>query len=133
MRGDLDWITMKAIAKEPDLRYESASRFRDDIQHYLNGDLVEARPPSFWYTLTKSVKRNRLAVASGLAVVTALLFAIGSHWWGYGQSQENLAEARTAHCDFRSTEFCLAEMKRARSKHLHLKQFAKCLILIPVN
>ncbi|MFK7765984.1 MAG: protein kinase [Mariniblastus sp.] len=96
VRGDLDWITMKAIAKEPDQRYESVSRFSADIDNYLNGEIVEARPPSFWYSAVKTVKRHRFVFASGMAIAFALAFAMGSLWWGFLQSRENLAEANSA-------------------------------------
>ena len=66
-RGELDWIVMKALEKDRTRRYESASGFARDIQRYLDGDAVEACPPSATYRLGKFARKHRAA----LAVVTA--------------------------------------------------------------
>ena len=77
--GDLDWIVMKALDKERNRRYESASRFADDVGRFLNDDAVEARPPSTIYKLRKFARRNRGAViaATGL-LLTLYLGLIGT-------------------------------------------------------
>ncbi len=80
-RGELDWIVMKALEKDRTRRYETASGFARDIQRYLNGDAVEACPPSATYRLRKFARKHRAA----LAVVTAfaallLLGAVLSSW-----------------------------------------------------
>src|SRR5262249_25560481 len=49
VRGELDWIVMKALEKDRNRRYESASGFAADIQRYLNDEPVQAGPPSRWY------------------------------------------------------------------------------------
>src|SRR5262249_37171440 len=59
LRGDLDWIVMKALEKDRGRRYETASSLALDIQRYLNNEPVVARPPSRWYRLQKLVRRNR--------------------------------------------------------------------------
>jgi serine/threonine-protein kinase len=53
LRGELDWIVMKALEKDRDRRYESASAFAADVQRYLNDEAVEACPPSAGYRLRK--------------------------------------------------------------------------------
>jgi serine/threonine protein kinase len=53
VRGDLDWIVMKALEKDRTRRYPSAARFAEDIQRYLDGDPVEAGPPSVVYRLQR--------------------------------------------------------------------------------
>ncbi len=63
LRGDLDWIVMKAIEKDRAVRYESASKLADDIHLFLNKKPVSARPPSTFYRLKKYLRRNRTAVA----------------------------------------------------------------------
>ncbi len=80
---DLDWVVMKAIAKERERRYESVGRLADDINRYLDGDSVAARPPSVMYKMQKLALRHRtalivavillLATSAGLAVSTALI------------------------------------------------------------
>ncbi|HZU35957.1 MAG TPA: protein kinase, partial [Gemmataceae bacterium] len=74
VRGELDWIVMKALEKDRNRRYESASAFAADVQRYLNDQAVLACPPSAVYRLRKFVKRNhrRLLATAGIIF---LLFA----------------------------------------------------------
>jgi serine/threonine protein kinase len=71
LRGDLDWITMKALEKDRARRYGTASDLAGDIRHYLNHELVVARPANISYQLRKYVRRHRVAVAvvTGLVIV----------------------------------------------------------------
>ena len=73
MRGDLDWIVMKAIEKERTRRYETANGFARDIQRFLADDLVEARPPSAGYRLRKALRRNKAALTTAGLVALALI------------------------------------------------------------
>jgi serine/threonine protein kinase len=59
VQGDLDWIVMKALAKERDRRYETATGFARDIEGFLNHEPVSAGPPNAAYRLRKFVRRNR--------------------------------------------------------------------------
>ncbi|MEL7496733.1 MAG: serine/threonine-protein kinase [Planctomycetota bacterium] len=96
LRGDLDWITMKALSKEANLRYDSAAAFADDIENYLEELPVDARAPSRWYRFSKFIQRNRVSVvfASTLAVcMTAAVIALA---FGYWQSQQNLVALQQA-------------------------------------
>jgi len=72
--SDLDWVTMKAIAKDPSERYQSCSQFRDDIQRYLKGLPVTAGPPGYLYPLKKFVLRHQIPVGVGALLV--LLFVV---------------------------------------------------------
>lgn len=76
LRGDLDCIAMKALEKEPDRRYESASAFASDIQRFLNQEPILARPASTAYVLRQFTRRHRVAVAGGIAVFLALLIGL---------------------------------------------------------
>jgi hypothetical protein len=78
VRGELDWIVMKALEKDRNRRYESASGFAADVQRYLNDEPVQAGPPSRWYRFRKFARRNKrgLGVASALAL--AILVVVGS-------------------------------------------------------
>jgi len=73
LRGDLDWIVLKALEKDRNRRYETANGLAMDIQRYLDDELVLARPPSNWYRLQKLVRRNRIMFLAGCAVGAALL------------------------------------------------------------
>jgi serine/threonine protein kinase len=72
LKGDLDWIVLKAIAKDRTRRYESASAFAADLQRLLDNEPISARPPSTAYRVRKFVRRNRLVVAAGTVAVLAL-------------------------------------------------------------
>ena len=72
LRGDLDWITMKAVAKERERRYATVAELAADITRHLVGDPVEAGPPSVVYKLKKYVGKNRIPVAAASAVFLAL-------------------------------------------------------------
>ena len=71
LRGDLDWITMKALEKDRERRYGSASDLAADLERYLENRPVHARPVSHAYRLRKYIRRNRVAV-----VVTTATFAL---------------------------------------------------------
>jgi serine/threonine protein kinase/tetratricopeptide (TPR) repeat protein len=70
LRGDLDWITMKAIHKDRTRRYGSASALAADIRHHLNHEPVLAGPPSATYRAGKFIRRHRVGV--GISAVAAL-------------------------------------------------------------
>src|SRR4051812_11094612 len=76
IRGDLDWIVMKALEKDRNRRYETASAFAADIQRYLRNEPVTARPPTPAYRFQKMIRRNRLAFAAAATVVAALLVGL---------------------------------------------------------
>lgn len=73
---DLEAIVLKAIARDPDLRYASADALGSDVQRYLDGRPVEAWPPTAGYQLRKFVRRNR--VLSGTLAAMAALLLTGS-------------------------------------------------------
>src|SRR5262245_24714550 len=81
VRGELDWIVMKALEKDRSLRYETASGFADDITHYLNDEPVQACPPSAGYRLRKLVRRKKAALVMASVIGVALLLAVGSFGW----------------------------------------------------
>jgi WD40 repeat protein/serine/threonine protein kinase len=73
VRGELDWIVMKALEKDRNRRYETAESFALDVQRYLADEPVQACPPSAGYQLRKFLSRNRTKLALAFAVLTALL------------------------------------------------------------
>ncbi len=75
LRGDLDAIVLKAMAKEPERRYASVAEFAADLRRYLDGYAVQAKGDSFAYRFGKFVRRRRLAVAAGVVVTAALAVA----------------------------------------------------------
>jgi len=81
LRGDLDWITLRALEKERERRYGSAAEFAADIRRHLDDEPVEAGPPSAAYRFGKFVRRNRLAFASGAGLVALLVAGIAVSTW----------------------------------------------------
>jgi eukaryotic-like serine/threonine-protein kinase len=80
LRGDLDWITMKALERDRDRRYASVSEFAADIDRHLNREAVLAVPPSLAYRMRKLARRHRVALATttafALVLVVAAVFSI---------------------------------------------------------
>jgi serine/threonine protein kinase/tetratricopeptide (TPR) repeat protein len=77
LRGDLDAIVMKAIAKEPDRRYGSALDLAADIRRHLAHEPIEARPPAILYRLRKTARRHPTAAAvTAVTVPLVLAFTI---------------------------------------------------------
>jgi len=90
VRGDLDWIVTKALEKEPARRYATANGFAMDVQRYLGGEVVMARPPSVFYKYRKLVARNKLLFAA-LGLIILLLIA------GLGVTTRLLVQERKTH------------------------------------
>ncbi|MBS0457489.1 MAG: tetratricopeptide repeat protein, partial [Proteobacteria bacterium] len=81
IRGDLDWIVMKALEKEPERRYQSAAEFAEDLRRYLSGEEVMAVPPSLAYRTSKFVRRNKTVVAAGALIGLSLIAGIVAFAW----------------------------------------------------
>jgi non-specific serine/threonine protein kinase/serine/threonine-protein kinase len=81
LRGDLDNVLAKAIAKDPDRRYSSVQQLVDDFEAYLGGFPVRARADSFAYRLRKTVTRHRVASAAAVVSVVSLSVAAGVSSW----------------------------------------------------
>jgi non-specific serine/threonine protein kinase/serine/threonine-protein kinase len=73
VRGELDWIVMKALEKDRRRRYETANDFAADVTRYLADKPVEACPPSAWYRFSKYARRNRAALTTATLVALALI------------------------------------------------------------
>jgi WD40 repeat protein len=78
VRGELDWIVMKALEKDRNRRYETASGLAADLRRYLDEEPVQAGPPSAAYRFRKFARRNKVKLAMATVVATALvLVAVG--------------------------------------------------------
>jgi hypothetical protein len=78
LKGDLDWIVMKALEKDRRRRYETANALALEVERYLKNELVDARPPSRVYRFQKLVRRNRALFVSSGAVALALVLGLGA-------------------------------------------------------
>ena len=96
LRGELDWIVLKALEKDRNRRYETANGLARDIQRYLADEVVEARPPSPGYRLRKFVRRNKGRVVAASLVLFALLAGIAGTTGGLieARRQQGIAQPR---------------------------------------
>ncbi|MEL6184386.1 MAG: serine/threonine-protein kinase, partial [Myxococcota bacterium] len=77
LSGDLDWMTLKALAKDRDRRYDSPRELAADLERYLAKKPIKARPPSVAYRAIKFLRRNAAAVAASGVVSLCLLILAG--------------------------------------------------------
>jgi serine/threonine protein kinase len=107
LSGDLDTITLKALARDPARRYGSVQAFQDDISSYLRGLPIAARADSVHYRVGKLIRRNRWVSA----LTASLLIAVIS---------SSVIFARQAAVNARATERALAEARQAESVVTHM-------------
>jgi serine/threonine protein kinase/regulation of enolase protein 1 (concanavalin A-like superfamily) len=114
VRGELDWIVMKALEKDRNRRYETANGFAQDVQRYMADEPVQACPPSRGYRLRKFARRNKLMLHAGMLVLIALVLGtVVSTWQAIragkayesetvqrARAEENLGKARAAVHDY---------------------------------
>jgi len=82
VRGDLDWLVVKALERDRDRRYQSAAELAADVERYLRREPIVARPPTTAYRIERFVRRNPLAVGGLLAAVLMLVLGSGiSLYW----------------------------------------------------
>ncbi len=94
LRGDLDWIVLKAMEKERDRRYASSAALADDIERHLRDEPVLARPPSTAYRTGKLVLRHRALVAGAAAVIVALVAGLATTMTQAARARRAEREAR---------------------------------------
>ena len=95
LRGELDWVVMKALEKDRRRRYETAGEFAHDIRRYLADEAVTAKPPSAMYRVTKFVKRHRKTAVAVTTIFVLLIAGItGTTWFAYQANKSALSEKR---------------------------------------
>ena len=118
---DLDWITLRALEKDRNRRYDGPAQLAADIQRFLRGDPVEATPPSLSYRLRKAVWRNRLAFSmAGTVLVLLVMGLVGTtqQMWRAMTAEETAesrrlkAEAETARAT-RAESFAKEQQRQA--------------------
>jgi WD40 repeat protein/tetratricopeptide (TPR) repeat protein len=81
VRGELDWIVMKALEKDRGRRYETANGLAMDLQRYLNDEPVHACPPSGWYRFRKFARRKKAVLTTVVLVSVALVGGTAAASW----------------------------------------------------
>ena len=86
---DIETIVLKALEKEPRRRYQSIGELRDDIERYLNGEPIHARPPSTLYVMRKKVRKHRrtLTLAALIPILCLLTLWIAATWRAHHLTQ----------------------------------------------
>src|SRR6266550_726188 len=96
MRGDLDWIVMKALEKDRSRRYQTADSLAGDIQRYLKDETVSARPPSRVYQFRRLVARHKLEFATLGIVMATLVAGLSSTIWSLAKEKKARHDADVA-------------------------------------
>ena len=120
IRGDLDWIVMKALEKDRNRRYESPGSLGADVDRTLNDEPVEACPPSQSYRLRKFIRRNRLLVLTATIVTVALVCGLGLALWGMNRARDS---AKLAENQREKAETLLRENFELAVREVMLKSF----------
>lgn len=94
IKGDLDWIVLRAIEKDRNRRYETAGALVGDIRHFLANEPVSATPPGAVYLFRKFARRHRLAFVSGTAIAASLILGIAVSLWQAMRARATLEELR---------------------------------------
>lgn len=119
LRGELDWVVMKALEKDRSRRYDTANGLARDLQRYLADEVVEARPPSRGYRLRKFVRRNKGQVIAATLVVPALLGGMIGAVYGFLEAgNQRIANAlrELAELDRDAAKVARAEAETARDR-----------------
>ncbi len=125
VRGDLDWIAMKALEKDRARRYETANGLAMDVARHLAGDPVLAAPPSPRYRLRKFVRRHRGPVAAGGVIAAALVLGVAGTSIGLVQAERQGRIARE-----RLGAAVVAQQAEAQARQTAQDQAAKLTALL---
>jgi serine/threonine protein kinase len=112
MKGELDWVVLKALEKDRTRRYDTANALARDIHRYLADEVVEARPPSTGYRVRKFVRKNRGTVSAASLIFLALLVGISGTTWGLIRADQEAGNARRHEADAKQSE---ADAKQSES------------------
>ncbi|HEY4414943.1 MAG TPA: serine/threonine-protein kinase [Verrucomicrobiae bacterium] len=123
LRGDLDWIVMKALEKDRNRRYQTANGLGMDLQRYLNNEPVIARPPSRLYRFQKLIRRNKIVFIAAAAVTAALVIGLSTSTWLFFKERESRREAERG----RANESLLRQQAETREK------IAQAILLVEQN
>jgi non-specific serine/threonine protein kinase/serine/threonine-protein kinase len=101
MRGELDWIAMKALEKNRNRRYATANDLAHDLQRYLAGEAVEAGPPTTAYRVRKYVHKHRRALVLAALLGSVLIVATTVSTWEAVRATREGARARRSETEAR--------------------------------
>ncbi|MHC4991050.1 MAG: serine/threonine-protein kinase [Planctomycetota bacterium] len=131
LRGDLDWIVLKAMEKDRARRYETAAALANDIVRFLRAEPVVARPPSTAYLVAKFVRRHRVTVVAAAVVAVALVVGLVGTTIGLWQASRQRDVARSALDEAEQAlwDSYLAQARASRSTNRPGRRFAALEVL----
>jgi eukaryotic-like serine/threonine-protein kinase len=118
VRGDLDWIVMKALEKEPHRRYQTPADLARDVERHLVNEPVTARPPSIAYRLRKLARRHRTGLIAGVLAIAPIAMIVTFYTWravSAGREQARQIQQRVEE-DLHSALFTLSSLTEAQSQ-----------------
>jgi serine/threonine protein kinase len=119
LTGDLDHILLQVLRKEPERRYSSVDRLREDLSRHLEGLPVTAQKNTLWYRANKLVRRHAILVAAGFLLVLSLVAGLSATAWQARRAVKNFMEAdrqRTrAEQERRNTQALAIEARREQA------------------
>ncbi len=128
LKGDIETIVLKAMEKERERRYQSASELADDISRHLRDEPITARPPSVFYQFRKFARRNRALVGLVVVVAGLLLVGVAGTTWGMLQASaarsvaEREAESVRAINDFLRDMLTMAAPQRSQGRTVTIRE-----------
>jgi serine/threonine protein kinase len=111
IRGELDWIILKAMDKDRQRRYDTAAALAQDLGRYLRDEPVSAGPPTATYRVGKFVKRHIIGISAGAAVAAALVIGLAVAVYGLYQARAQRDDALLARSE--------AEREAARNREIN--------------
>ena len=111
IRGDLDWIVMKALEKDRTRRYATAKDLADDVERHLRHETVQAGPPSVVYSLRKFARRHRVTVLAAVVVGGALLIGLSVATLGLIEANRSRQELVSQRDEARAARESMATQK----------------------
>ncbi|WP_372895070.1 protein kinase [Stieleria sp.] len=129
VRGDLDWLVMKALEKDRDRRYPTAAALAEDIRRYKHHEAVTAGPPTRWYRLTKLVRQHQAAISVALLLMLSLLGGASIATWQAirATAAEQLAQNRLDAIgrEQKKTRAALAQAEATEARQRVLRELAE--------
>jgi WD40 repeat protein/serine/threonine protein kinase len=120
LRGDLDWITLKAMEKDRSRRYPSTSEFVADIRRHLDSHPVLAGPPRRLYRAQKFMRRHRLVVTAGMLIAASLIAGAGVALF-----QAEVARSQRARADAKASEAAQQARQAEEQRRLAVEQWRR--------
>jgi len=127
LAGELDWVVLMALNREPEKRYETTAAFADDIQRFLNDEPVLARPPTTVYRTKKFFKKHRIPTVAGLGIALTLILGAVISTLGFlevktARIETELALA-TSNQNLANANFALSQARWNENKPLEALEY----------